>query len=222
MKKRIVDLTFPIMEGMTTYPKHWHPVVEVSILGRHGIEGRETRKLILGTHTGTHLDAPRHFIENGITVDKILLETLVGPAQVIDLTWCGEKRKLEISDFEKLIGNDNPERLVLKFNWCHHINSMKYYTDHPYLSIESAKWLLDKDLKLLAMDTPQPDNPFPDKNTKEDSPVHKVLLGGGVILVEYLHNLKSLNKDKVDLIVLPLKILEGDGSPVRCIAVEDE
>lgn len=69
MSRNIIDLTFPIHEGMTTFPVHWHPIVEISVLGRHGIENRETRKVLLGTHTGTHMDAPRHFIPDGMTVD---------------------------------------------------------------------------------------------------------------------------------------------------------
>lgn len=69
MPRRIVGLTFPIHEGMTTFPAHWHPFVEVSVMGRHGIENRETRKVVMGTHTGTHCDAPCHFVPGGKTVD---------------------------------------------------------------------------------------------------------------------------------------------------------
>ena len=69
--KKIIDLTITIEEGMTTFPVYWHPFVEVTQMGRIGIEGRETKKIIIGTHTGTNLDAPRHFIENGITIDGV-------------------------------------------------------------------------------------------------------------------------------------------------------
>ena len=66
--KKIIDLTMSLKEGMQTFPTHWHPFVEITQLGRHGIENRETRKLILGTHTGTHIDAPSHFISDGDTI----------------------------------------------------------------------------------------------------------------------------------------------------------
>lgn len=79
---KIIDLSLSLHEGMMTFPSHWHPVVEISILGRHGIEGRETRKLVLGTHTGTHTDAPLHFIPNGKGIDEVPLEVLVGEATV--------------------------------------------------------------------------------------------------------------------------------------------
>ena len=62
---KITDLSLTLEEGMMTFPTHWHPVVEITILGRHGVEGRETRKLVLGTHVGTHADAPLHFIPKG-------------------------------------------------------------------------------------------------------------------------------------------------------------
>src|ERR1700730_7456200 len=85
---KIIDLSLSIEEGMMTFPTSWHPVVEITILGRHGIEGRETRKLVLGTHIGTHADAPRHFIPNGRTIDEVPLDVLIGPATVADFTGC--------------------------------------------------------------------------------------------------------------------------------------
>ncbi len=81
---KIIDLSLSLHEGMMTFPTHWHPVVEISILGRHGIEGRETRKLVLGTHTGTHTDAPLHFIPKGKSIDEVPLDVLVGEATVVN------------------------------------------------------------------------------------------------------------------------------------------
>ncbi len=221
MARKLIDLTFTIHEGMTTYPRPWHPVVEISQLGRHGIEGRETRKLVLGTHTGTHMDAPRHFIPDGKTVDEIPLETLVGPARIIDFSRCETNQQLEIDDFKKQLGDTFPERIVMMFDWCKHYSSMKYYTDHGYISEECAHWMVENGLKMLAMDTAQPDNPRPDYENKVDSPIHKILLGNDVILVEYLSNLKKINNTEIALVVLPLKLESGDGSPVRCMAIEE-
>src|SRR5215470_18846099 len=76
--KRIVDLSYLLHDGMTTYPVHWSPPFEVTQLGRHGIEGRESRKIVMGTHTGTHVDAPRHFIPNGKTIDELPLDIFMG------------------------------------------------------------------------------------------------------------------------------------------------
>jgi len=221
MSKRIVDLTFPIHEGMTTFPVHWHPMVEISIMGRHGIENRETRKVLIGTHTGTHMDAPRHFIPTGRTVDEVPLETLVGPAIVVDFTFAKRFQELEASDFEKQLGTQLPERIVMRFDWSDQWGKGDYYSDHPFISEKAADWLVKKGVKLLAMDTPMPDNPANGRGTPNDSPNHKILLGQDVILVEYLCNLRALKTREIELIVLPLKIQGADGSPVRCIAIEN-
>lgn len=75
---KIIDLSYEIEEGMPTFPAHWHTHVKITILGRHFIEGRETRKICFSTHTGTHIDAPKHFIKNGRSINSIPLSKLVG------------------------------------------------------------------------------------------------------------------------------------------------
>ena len=221
MARRIVDLTYLIHEGMTTFPTHYHPVVEITQLGRFGIEDRETRRITMGTHTGTHCDAPRHFIPGGTTVENLDLNVLIGPAVVLDLTSAGPFGAVDEADLERALRGRRPQRLVLRFDWSNHWGKMTYYTDHPFLTQEAAKWLVEQGVRLLAMDTPMPDDPKNGRGTPLDSPNHKILLGAGVVLVEYLCNLAALTRDEVELIVLPMKIKEGDGSPVRCVAIED-
>lgn len=217
---KIIDLSLPIEEGMMTFPTHWHPVVEVTVLGRHGIEGRETRKIVLGTHTGTHADAPRHFIPNGGTIDEIPLEILIGPASVADFTDCRALQEIDVKDLQQKLGAKVPPRLILRTGWSEHFGEMKFYNEYPFLSENAAQWLVDQGVRLIAMDTPSPDNPANSRGTANDSPNHKVLLGAGVVLVEYLVNLKAISASSVELIVLPLKLKGGDGSPARCVAIE--
>ena len=71
-----IDLSYNIEEGMLTFHTHWHPKVSIEQMGEIEKEGRESRKIIFGTHTGTHVDAPLHFIKNGNSIDKIPLEKL--------------------------------------------------------------------------------------------------------------------------------------------------
>jgi len=220
MGRRVVDLTFPIHEGMTTFPVPWHPVVEISILGRHGIENRETRKITLGTHTGTHCDAPRHFVPGGISVDELSLYILTGPAYVLNFSLLAELSEINSHDLELALGENRPERLVLRFDWCRKWGTMEYYSEHPYLTEEAGEWLVARGIRLIAMDTPMPDNPKNGRGTVNDSPLHKIFLKHGVIIVEYLCNLKELTQENIELIVLPLKIAGADGAPVRCIAYE--
>ncbi len=217
---KIVDLTLPIEEGMMTFPTHWHPVVEITILGRHGIEGRETRKIVLGTHIGTHADAPRHFIPNGGTIDEVPLDVLLGPATMIDFTGCPPLYEIGVADLTQKLTGKVPSRLILRTGWSEYFGDMKFYNEYPFLSEEAAQWLVDNSVKLIAMDTPSPDNPAHSRGAPKDSPNHKVLLGAGVVLVEYVANLKSLTAPEVELIVMPLKLKGCDGSPVRCVAIE--
>ena len=218
---KIIDLSLPIEEGMMTFPTHWHPVVEITILGRHGIEGRETRKLVLGTHIGTHADAPRHFVPKGTTIDEVPLETLIGPATVLDFTGCAPLQEIDVPDLEARIGSKSiPSRILLRTGWSEYFGDLKFYNEYPFLSEKAARWLVEKNVRLIAMDTPSPDNPAHSRGTAKDSPNHKVLLGAGVVLVEYVANLKALTASEVELIVMPLKLKGCDGSPARCVAIE--
>jgi kynurenine formamidase/acyl carrier protein len=219
MKRRIIDLTMPLEEGMQTFPTHWHPFVEITQLGRHGIENRETRKLVLGTHTGTHIDAPRHFVPGGITVDELSLEQLVGPASVLDLTAFDAGEEVDADDLAKALDGRSAERLLMRFDWDRYLGSMSYYKDSPYLSEKAAQWLVDQGCRLVGMDTAMPDNPKHGLNGAKDSPNHKLLLQNGIVLLEYMVNLAALDRPVVELVVAPLKIRGGDGSPVRAFAI---
>ena len=218
---KIIDLTMNIEEGMQTFAAHWHPIVEITQLGRHGIENRETRKIVLGTHTGTHMDAPRHFIRNGTTVEQIPLEQLVGKATVVDFSNANNFQQIEVEDFEKALENRPIERLIIRFDWDRKLGTNEYYTDHPFLSEQVCRWLVHNGCRLIALDTPQPDNPKNGRGAKKDAPNHKILLGNNVIIVEYLVNIREIKQHEVNLIVAPLKIKEGDGAPVRCFVMED-
>ena len=190
-------------------------------MGRIGHDGRETRRIQIGSHAGTHCDAPRHFLSAGATVDKLPLDTLIGPASLVDFSGVGGPC-IEAADLERELAGRPMDRLLLRFDWSDNWRKPTYYTDHPYLSRNAAHWLVDHGVRLVAMDTPTPDSPAGDGQDGEDSPVHKILLAGNVILVEYLTNLRSIQTATVELIVLPLKIQGGDGAPARCVAAECE
>ena len=218
---KVIDLSFPIHEGMTTFPSDWHPRVEVSQLGRIKIEGRESRKIIIGTHTGTHVDAPSHFIERGETIDQINLQTFIGKALLIDLSNSLWLEEITLSKLKKEISERKTDRLIIRFDWSKHWGSLNYYLNHPFLSKESAKYLVKEGIKLIGIDTPQADSPQNGQGSKEDSPIHKILLGNGIIKLEYMNNLHLLNPGYFNLIAMPLNILGADGSPVRCIGYQD-
>ena len=220
--QRYVDLTFPIHEGMLTTPAPWHPVVEVTVLGRHEFEGRATRKVVLGTHTGTHMDAPYHFVPDGKTIDEIPLDTLINRAVVIDVT--------DKSDYDKTTARDLEDSgvaippgcgVIIHTGWYKKWMHRDYYFKWPCLTMDACEYLFDKKIKLLGLDTPSPDDPKDKIAFGQVSPLHYFFLSRGIVLVEFLANLDRLVRADVQLIATPLKVEGADGFPARVIAVQD-
>ncbi|MBN1902441.1 cyclase family protein [Candidatus Sumerlaeota bacterium] len=221
--KKIIDLSHVIEEGMLTFIAPWHPMVEISIMGRHGLEGRETRKIVFGTHTGTHIDAPAHFVPGGSTIDETSLDALVGKAFLVRFPQCLPKRKINIRDVKKQLPDlSKVKRVIFRFDWSRFWGQEQFYKDWPFFSLELASWLIEGGVTLVGMDTPSPDNPMDDRASGNDSPLHKLFLKNGVTLVEYLARLDEVKTDSFDLVALPLKIKQGDGSPSRVIALVNE
>ena len=218
--KKIIDLTMNINEKMHVYKVHWHPKVKIKQLGSFKNVDRETRQITLGTHTGTHVDAPRHFINRGKTIESIPLETLCGEAIILDFSKFTLKKEIQIEDLKRRLGKKRLKpRVVIRYDWDKRSNRNNYFKDHPYLSKKACQWLASKKIKLIALDCPQPDNPKNSKGSPCDAENHKVFLGKNIIIVEYLINLRKIKKDYFNLFVCPLKIDNGDGSPARCFAV---
>jgi kynurenine formamidase len=214
-----VDLTLPITEGMLTFARPWHTRVQVEQLAQIAAQGRETRRIVLGTHTGTHVDAPRHFIENGPGIDALALDALAGAACLLDFTSLPPLSAITAPMLDTALNGVAPARIVLRFGWDKRWGRGEYYLGHPYLTEDAAEWLVRRKVRLLGMDTPMPDNPEPPQGSP-DSPIHKILLNAGVILLEYLCNLGKLRSREITLIALPLNIPGADGAPARCIAYD--
>ena len=224
MKKtrRIIDLSMLIHEGMQTFGAPWHSYVEITQLGRHGIENRETRKIVMGTHVGSHIDAPRHFIPGGATVESIPLDAMVGPASLLDFSSLPPRTEVGVEDLKRKLGSRSAERLLIRFDGDKWLGTSKYYSEHPYFSEDACRWMVDRGCRMLALDTPQPDDPRNGRTGPKDAPNHKILLGASIVIVEYLVNLRELKQDVVDLVVAPIKLKDGDGAPARCFAMIDD
>jgi arylformamidase len=170
-------------------------------------------------HTGTHLDAPYHFLDEGMTIDKIPLETFMGSTVIADLQTKGPNEVISPGDLQKY---DEPIRkyrkLLLNTGWSRYFGKEgkpDYYTEFPQLSLETAQWLADRRLLLLGVDFPAPSNTWNDD-------VHRLLFRNGtLVIIENLTNLAELRKEVVNLIALPLKYLGREGSQIRAIAIED-
>lgn len=215
---KIVDLTHDLNEQMLTFGAPWHPRFECSQWGRHHVEGRQTCKVTFGTHTGTQVDAPLHFIKDGKSIDQVPLDTLLGPVKIFDFT---HKKPGEFVSREELEALELGDRILFYFGWDKIWPHKKYYDAYPWFNEGAAKYLVEKGVKLIGFDTPSPDDPSTKLEgellgTEQDSPIHKILLGNDVIIAEYLANLGTLDSlDGWTLAALPLKITGADGSPAR-------
>jgi len=198
---------------MLKFDALWHPEVSVEQLARIDIEGRESRKLILGTHTGTHVDAPLHFIENGRSIDEIPLEKLMGKVNIVNFS---NLKKDEIITKEMLKSETITKRMIFKFDWGKYWGDKNFYKHYPHFSKEAAEFLISKGIELLGYDTPSPDDSTIKLGSERDSEIHKLFLGKNIVLVEYLANLEKVTDFYGwNICVNPLKIKGGDGSPAR-------
>jgi arylformamidase len=201
VSRAIVDLTRPILDGQPTWPG------DVPI--RLWIHDEFTRigGIQLGTHAGTHLDAPYHWFADGATVDRVPLERLVGPARVIDL--CGRGPELSCAELIVACGETRPgERLLLHTGWAGDITAEGW----GHLSGEAAEWLAGQAPALVGIDTPSVDGP-------PSGDAHAALLGAGIPILELLTNLGEVGGADFALVALPLSVVGLDGAPVRAVAL---
>ncbi len=211
---RIIDLTHVVTNAMPVFPGDPEVIIRPSALGAE--KQYLVSKVTIGTHTGTHVDAPRHLMPQGISVDQLDIGSLIGWAQVLDLPRKSECSEIGVSDlraFEKQIGEGS--RLLLCTGWGKYFGQPRYFTDFPGISEEAAEWLASRRIGLLGIEQPST-HPVKHRQT------HEILLSRGVVLVESLANLQELTMNRVYLIVLPLKLLGADGAPARVVAIEED
>jgi kynurenine formamidase len=208
---RIIDLTLtlkPGMRGFEAEPKY-----------SYERDGWNASNLHLYSHCGTHMDAQIHFEAGPETVDQHSPERCMGPAWVVELSDVEPKTLLEVAHLGDVAGQlVAGESLLLRTDWSKHVEDIIKYRDGlPRISESLAEWCVWKRVKMLGVEPPS----VADVNNKvEVNRIHKILLGGNVLIVEGLTNLDQVREPKVFFIALPLKILRGDGSPCRALAVE--
>ena len=214
MKRKVIDLSLPYYHEMPVHPED--PRIGFINFANIATHGCNMSQLILSSHGGTHMDAPYHFIESGLSIDKVDLGRCTGPAVVINLAGLAAKRDLVISDLEPYQEQIKAGTgLLLRTDWYKKFPDMEYYNDFFGVSTELAEWLADKDISLIGVETPA-------IHPKDYEPVHKAFLSKDIVIVECLANLDSLTLDEVFFTALPLKLQGLDASPVRAIAIEEK
>jgi kynurenine formamidase len=218
MPNNIYDLTHSFNSSTPYFPSF--PRYCAQPLATVSKDGYEIHKLTFSSHIGTHIDASSHFIQNGLTVDKIPLSTLIGPAVIIDLSDnIQPKQKITWQDIESYESALKPGIIaVICTGWYEKWGTEEYF-NHPYLMKEVAEEFVARGIKVVAVDFFGPDETVLDGQSGNGFIFHEVILGAGVIIAENLTNVKPLvGLSNVHVSLLPLKLEGVDGSPIRAIA----
>ena len=205
---KVYDISLPISSELVSWPGDPSPKV-IKVLSINEGDACNVTKLEMGVHTGTHIDSPNHFIEDGITTDSMQLEVLMGKCLVIEITSKSNIQVSDLYDFE--IGKY--ERLLLKTkNSVHWENdSKKFDKNFIALSLEAAEYLVKSGIKLIGIDYLS----IEAYGVREHK-VHHHLLNNQIAILEGL-NLSKVDEGEYELICLPLKLVDCDGAPVRAI-----
>ena len=211
---KIIDLTLTVSDEIPTFPGSPQP----SFIPWENVkeDGYNLELLFLSTHTGTHMDAPYHFLEKGAKIHEISLKKLVSEAVLIKSKKNGGESitKIDIQKFEKKHGKITGFSSVIFYTgWQRNLQKKYYFTKNPGLSVSAAKYLASKKINLVGIDSPSIDL---GKDSKFS--VHQIFAKKGILIVENLANLEKIKSPKFHLVVLPLKLKNATGSPVRAIA----
>ena len=221
------DLSRPIETGMPVYPGD--PEVTLTPDASHGTDGYATSELRTGTHAGTHVDAPRHTLSEGATVDEFAPGRFAFDARLVDLRPLEPREAITAAALSDAVEgwNDTSDSgvdlLVLRTGWAARWGSDRY-RDHPYLTEAAAAQCRDRGVG-VGVDAFGPDptptaegtDAAPASDEPDGTPAHDVLLKEGLPIVENLRGLDRLPA-RFRLYAFPLRLRGGDGSPVRAVA----
>ncbi len=231
MNPKIIDLSITLYHDMPIWPTQPNFIYEQT---RNAARDGHTMHIIhqMTTHTGTHIDTPLHFIEEGASVDQIPIEHFAGEGVVIDLSHKKPRSEITIQDLEKY-GNKikTNDVLMLHTGWDKKIGfNSEYLFEWPYLTAESSKYLVEKQIKALGIDTMSvgrweedlPAHP-PVASKGSIAETHRILLGAGIILIETIRNLDQVLQGaetrRAYFIYAPITIRGAEAGPCRAVAL---
>lgn len=206
----ILDLSHPIHTGMTVYPGD----PEVSIDFGAGGEGPwRVSALRLGSHSGTHIDAPSHLAPGRLTIDALPLERFVGLGIIFDLQSLDDDAPIALEHLSPALSTPRPaDFALLRTGWDRHWGREPYLR-HPYLSRELAQALAEAGFTLIGVDALNVDS-----TVQSTSHAHEILLGKEILIVENLTGLDRLLAGHIyQFAFFPLRLAGADGSPVRAL-----
>ena len=209
---KLLDLSRPIEPGMPILPVY--PSVQVVPWTMFETHGFRSEALFASTHTGTHVNAPLHFVDGGADVSSLRLEAFIVDAVAVDVSGVrvvGGGLRDRLEGFRRGMG------VLLYTGWEELYGSDRYFSENPGLTVDGAHVLVELGASVVGID-----GPSVDPAGAEGFPAHRALLSSGIPVIENLCNLKQLVGKKFKLIALPLKIKGATASPVRAVAVLEE
>lgn len=213
------DLSHPLDDDVTVYPGD--PAVEYAPAATHESDGYRVTEVRLGSHAGTHIDAPSHTESDGRNLDEFDVERFAFDARLVDCSKKGQREAISAGD---LPAETDADMLVLRTGWADRWGTDGYY-DHPYLSAAAAEacaergWSVGVDA--LSVDpSPSRDEGISETDSDEPAgvPAHHALLGSERFILENLRALDGLPR-RFELRAYPIPLAEADGAPVRAVAV---
>jgi len=213
---KIIDFTHTIEEEMPVYPGTGTPKLHPA--SSFETDGFRETLLTMFSHTGTHMDAPSHIFENGVSLDKMDCCQFIGSAVVMDCTDIVDGKKIDISYIDKnRFLAERAEFLLFRTGWDKKWGSDDYFKNYPCITDEVANFIISTNKKGVGFDLISVD-PIDDSNLT----IHKKLLSQDtIIIIENLCNLEHAGKGMFTLVAAPIKFSNSDGAPIRALGILD-
>jgi len=202
-----IDVSVPLYTGMAHWPDN--PPVEIErVMSIERGDAANVSKLSFGAHTGTHMDAPLHFLRDGISIDQMPLSATMGRARVIEISDPESVKPAELEPYGIQLG----ERVLFKTRNSQHCwHTDTFVKDFVYISREAAVYLAKLQVQTVGVDYLSVGGFF-----KDGAETHHALLGAGIWIIEGL-NLSQVQTGDYDLLCLPLKLRGSEGAPARAV-----
>ena len=218
--KRYVDLSVTVSDT-TLSPPSTNMRLEITPHNR-GPGFWQVSSVRQSLHTGAHIDSPLHVFKDGITTAEITLDQVMGEAVVVDMSYVGANHRITIDDLRRG-GADAVKAgdiVLLRTDWTDTMYGRwpDYFTQSPYCPPETAEWLVARGAKNIGFDFFEEYCARLPDFSSEDFPMHRVILGAGVVIMEGLTNLGALPKRRVDFAAPFYKIAGTEGAPARFFA----
>ena len=214
----IIDLSMTHYDGMAGFPVPWVLDFELVPTATHPELKRSVMKIVTSTHTGTHVDVPFHFYEDGRKIDDYPVEFFMGPGYLLDLSHLKSRGEISADLLASAKDIREGDILLLRTDWSDHWGRPEYFNDHPFLTSSGAEWLVEHKIKGVGVEAATVED-IRGIVPGQPALVHRIVLGAGIFIIEGLTNLRQVSQGRIEVFALPLKLAGADGAPARVIAI---